>query len=358
MRVIVWGTGYIAREYIQRKTYHLNDEIICFVDNDRNKWGTKFENLDVISPDMVNEIEFDRILICTVDFYDEIRAQIKNDLKINDEKVITYLELEDKIKDELITRYSGSQDKEIQKILKYYSVYGLNVFGFYSGSGKDIIYPVNFDGENTPYIFFEGKKMFYPKEYAFWNDGNSKYLKNILFEQGKHSPHLYINSENIICDDMVIVDAGVCEGNFALRYVERARKIYLIESDPIWIKALRKTFAPYQDKVVICEKYLADADTDHTVTLDSLVKGKIDILKMDIEGYEVDALRGASKTLTESNAYCAICSYHKHGDEQSVKKLLQQFGYHTSTSEGYMFFPFDSYLEFRRGVVYGRKGLA
>ena len=79
---------------------------------------------------------------------------------------------------------------------------------------------------------------------------------------------------------------------------------------------------------------------------------------MDIEGYEVRALKGAERVLRESSAYCAVCSYHKHQDERQIKALLQQYGYRVETSEGFMFFPYDDCLEFRKGVVYGRKNQA
>ena len=42
MKVIVWGTGYFANEYVERKSYHIDDEIIAFVDNNKNLWGKEF----------------------------------------------------------------------------------------------------------------------------------------------------------------------------------------------------------------------------------------------------------------------------------------------------------------------------
>lgn len=53
------------------------------------------------------------------------------------------------------------------------------------------------------------------------------------------------------------MDAGVCEGNFALRFIDRARKIYLIEADASWMEALERTFALYREKIVFCNKFLS-----------------------------------------------------------------------------------------------------
>jgi predicted RNA methylase len=201
--------------------------------------------------------------------------------------------------------------------------------------------------------------MYYPQSFSFVNCDGKQYVYNVLREQGEKSPHLYVRNNDEIKEDSVIVDAGVCEGNFALRYVDKAKKIYLIESDPQWIKALKMTFSDYQDKVVICNKFLTRYESESTTTLDELVQEDIDFLKMDIEGAEIDAILGGKNILRKSNARCAICSYHKKNDEENIRYLLETYGYQTSTSEGYMFFPYDENIldtmDFRRGVVYGAK---
>lgn len=353
MKVIVWGTGYFANEYVERKSYHIDDEIIAFVDNNKNLWGKNFKEKEIISPKQLEQIEFDRLVICTIHF-EKIKTQIQKELFISAE-IISYFEVEESIKNALISKYSYDQNCEIQKILTYYRSHSLNLFGYYDKEGDDIKYPVYYDKEEMPYILFEGKRMFFPRSYLFMHENNLVCVKNILYEQGKHSPHRYIKFDNEIKKDMIIVDAGVCEGNFALRYVEYAKKIYLIESDPEWIGALERTFQPYKEKVIICNKYLSNKDTEQSITLDTLIHERIDILKMDIEGYEVSALEGGESVLRDSNAYCAICSYHKQNDEHKIKYLLQRYGYSTDTSEGFMFFPYDDNIEFRKGVVYGKK---
>lgn len=353
MKIIVWGTGYFANEYVERKSYHVDDDIIAFVDNNENVWGQKFKGRDIIEPKKLQQIKFDQLIICTIKF-EEIKEQIQKELLI-DVDITTYFDVEDRIKNQLISKYNGIQNDEIQSVLTYYRMHSLNIFGSYNEENKEVIYPVKYDTDGMPYILFEGKRMFFPKSYPFVQDNNTMCIKNILYEQGKHSPHLYIKEDYKIKMDTVIVDAGVCEGNFALRYIDYAKKIYLVESDPKWIKVLKRTFTPYKDKVVICDKYLSSEDTDTTITLDTLTNENIDVLKMDIEGYELSALEGGERVLRESNAYCAICSYHKQNDEHKIKRLLQNYGYSTDTSEGYMFFPYDDKIEFRKGVVYGKK---
>ena len=125
------------------------------------------------------------------------------------------------------------------------------------------------------------------------------------------------------------------------------------------MQALQRTFRDYQEKVVFCNKFLSGRDNAKEITLDNLVREKVDFLKMDIEGAEVEALLGSKDVLTRSKARCAICSYHRQYDEKYISYILESYGYKTSHSEGYMFFPYDDDMEdtldLRRGIVYGVK---
>lgn len=353
MKIAVWGTGRTADEYMKRKAFHLNDEIVAFIDNNNSLWGKEFYGVRISAPDELEKIEFDRLLICIVQ-YEQIVEQIKKYIAIDYNKILTFFDLENEVKKVLIRKYENSSDVEIQNVLQYYNANRPNIYGYYKPR-KTKKYPVLYEKDGMPYTVFEGKKMFYPKQFKFPQTDGLEYLGNILYEQGEHSPHKYIQPGYNMRRGMVIIDAGTCEGNFALRYVEEAKKIYLIESDAGWVEALERTFEPFKDKVVICNKFLSGEDTRDSITLDTLIEEKVDFIKMDVEGYEVDALAGGKRVLAESDAHCAICSYHKHGDEQRIREVLESYGYQTSTSEGYMFFPYDTYLELRRGIVYGSK---
>lgn len=153
---------------------------------------------------------------------------------------------------------------------------------------------------------------------------------------------------------------GVCEGNFSLHNIDKVSKVYLVECDPNWIEALHYTFAPYKNKVVFCESFLSNKDTDKTITLDSLIKEKVNFIKMDIEGEEVNALNVARRLLKESDDIrCAICSYHRHDDEKEIKNIFNDYNMECSVSDGYMLFLCDESIwlnpELRRGIVRAKK---
>lgn len=64
-------------------------------------------------------------------------------------------------------------------------------------------------------------------------------------------------------------------------------------------------------------------------TIDSLVKGKVDWIKIDTEGAELDILQGGVRTLTEYSPKL-IVEYHDHykpGSTVKIRELLFSLGY-------------------------------
>jgi FkbM family methyltransferase len=74
-------------------------------------------------------------------------------------------------------------------------------------------------------------------------------------------------------------------------------------------------------------------------TIDAELKrqgiNKIDVIKMDIEGEEVNALRGCRETLKKNNIYVTVATYHKWPEQpfflttMPVRQILGECGYHT-----------------------------
>lgn len=61
-------------------------------------------------------------------------------------------------------------------------------------------------------------------------------------------------------------------------------------------------------------------------TLDNMVgESRIDFLKMDIEGSELPALRGASKILSRDMPALAICVYHRASDLLDIPQYIKSF---------------------------------
>lgn len=359
MKIVIWGMGNSMHDYLSKKGLYKNDTIIAFVDNNQLLWGKSYQGIPILSPYSLYGLEYDCIIICVVEDAD-IKKQLIQEMKVDKEKIKTITEINNYYTQQVIDKYKDNSDTEIQSIIEFYQKKGLSVFPNYIPEHLDE-YEVFRDKENHPYILFEGKKIYYPYDFPFVKKQNGKeYLGDIMYEQKNGSPHLYLQNENIIFPGSVVVDAGTAEGNFAIRFIDKVSMMYLVESDPIWIECLERTFYPFRDKVIICNKSLSRYNSETTITLDSLLKNqKIDFLKMDIEGAEIDALLGAKNTLLKSNVNCAICSYHKMNDEENIRFILESLGYLTQVSNGYMFFLYDENifytLDLRKGIVYASK---
>lgn len=89
MRLLIFGTGLY---YQKRKDAFSGDEIIAFVDNNSNKYGTFIGDIPVISPDEIYFKEYDYIcLMAKGEFVEQMRGQLE-ELRIPYEKIVDFFE--------------------------------------------------------------------------------------------------------------------------------------------------------------------------------------------------------------------------------------------------------------------------
>lgn len=184
-----------------------------------------------------------------------------------------------------------------------------------------------------------------------------KYYCGICMEQDKQSPHAYMNEQFGVEEGDIVVDVGVAEGNFSLQVIDKVSKIYMIESDKDWIKALEYTFSEYKDKVIIIKKFVSDYTFGSTDTLDNMINEKVNFIKIDIEGCECEALLGAKQLIKNSDKLrCAICAYHRDNDEMYIDEIARMLEMKGSLVKGYMWYPVGQKQKYispilRRGVI-------
>lgn len=58
-------------------------------------------------------------------------------------------------------------------------------------------------------------------------------------------------------------------------------------------------------------------------SLDADIPEKIDVVKMDIEGYEAKAIQGMKRHIRKETPYLAICVYHKPGDIWRLQRQIR-----------------------------------
>lgn len=231
-------------------------------------------------------------------------------------------------------------DEEMRKAIDYVKENGLDM---YCG-GIDGVCPysendIDYDEENQLfYGWYEGKKLYFSEEFDT-EEKALKYLNGLAAEQSENSPHRYLAGDFDVNEDDIVFDIGSAEGNFALSVIERAKAIYLFETEEIWKRPLELTFAPYREKVHIIQKYVSAQTGEKSVSIDDFCKEnnvkEIGLIKMDVEGAEKDVLVGAKTMLEEEKIRkLAICTYHKMNDGEVIDAMLPN--YKKTWSKGYM----------------------
>lgn len=153
-------------------------------------------------------------------------------------------------------------------------------------------------------------------------------------------------------DDEVFVDCGAYDGISARTFLKengnRFEGYYGFEPDPVNYAALEayvRTLLPdIQGRMRIMDKAVSDSDGGMllyelngpgsfaadigktrvgTVTIDeALDGGKATYIKMNIEGCELAALRGAGQTIRQNHPRLAVAGYHKTWDLWEVPLLI------------------------------------
>lgn len=251
-------------------------------------------------------------------------------------------------------------DDDTKEGLRYIKKKGLELFPFF---WADKYSPLKVkvymdDACGLQYVLHDNKRLYY-KRGLNPSDIQLSYTA-LSIEQDKKSAHCYLTDSFDLDDGSILFDLGAAEGIFALSVIERVEKVYLFESDPEWIEPLRKTFEPWKDKVEIINKYASSQDSDHSITIDTVLKDteKASLfLKVDVEGAEKDVIRGASKTLDSDRfkVKAAVCTYHYHHDYNELCSLMDSIGYKAEHSKSYMLCFYSKplvYPFFRRALIY------
>jgi hypothetical protein len=276
------------------------------------------------------------------------------------------LRLEERRKKQVkITNYfrnlcKDNQDLEIFEIIDYFEKNPFSVFpyNFIKRHYAEEIVVYTDKACDMKYVLHENKRMYFPEEWE--SESIRNYYNWLLIEQDNDSPHRYEDNEFHVNNGDVIVDIGAAEGIFALTNIEKAKKMYLFECDQNWIKALRKTFEPWKEKIVIVNKYISDYTKGKNITLDDFFKEKeVNFIKADIEGAETKLLKGATSTMAKNDKLqIVLCTYHKENDDQELNEILTENKFKTEFTKRYMIFIDDDALKepyLRRGIIRAKK---
>jgi len=175
-----------------------------------------------------------------------------------------------------------------------------------------------------------------------------------------------------ISKDDVVIDGGACEGFFALYSLSKGAKVICVEPNPLMASALKMTLKPWinEGRAIIVEKLLDEVQgsgelylnyknvgassakstgfldlnkkpsiTVEKTTIDALVEeldlARVDFIKLDVEGFEKEIIRGSKKVIQNCKPKWAVASYHLPDDYVEIPSLLKDINkeYKISTKE-------------------------
>ncbi len=178
-------------------------------------------------------------------------------------------------------------------------------------------------------------------------------IKHLQWEQAIEK--VYYQTEVHVRRGDVVIDCGAHIGGFTRTALGLgASLVVAIEPEPANIRAFRKNLAQElaDGRVRLVDKgifdkpgklvlHLSESGDAHSVveqrkgpgsveievvTLDSLVDSlklqRVDFVKMDIEGAETGALRGARRLLKRFKPRLALSAYHEKGDPAAIAALV------------------------------------
>ena len=193
----------------------------------------------------------------------------------------------------------------------------------------------------------------------FWITGAEQYLLAwVVWELTVQSD--YESGNVTVRPGDTVFDCGAHVGAFTRYALQRgAGHVIAIEPDPVNVYCLRENFAAEitSGQVTVIEAGVWDSKTNLTLSqpeghsgsksfvlkseedkegvegvpvlpLDDIVEqlnlSQVDFVKMDIEGSERHALRGAKRTLEQFKPRLAICTYHRPDDPTVIPAVIAE----------------------------------
>jgi FkbM family methyltransferase len=187
-------------------------------------------------------------------------------------------------------------------------------------------------------------KLFWPKTFSL-----ERFNQVVCETFDINDWHYYQKEKTVVEEGEIILDIGTAEGLFPLTVIEKSKHIYMVEPSKIFIDCLNKTFAKHLDKVTLFNVAVGNEDgvipfdensLDGKVALenqnntyqieinkiDTLLKNKkITYLKADIEGFELEMLKGAEETIKGNKPKIAITTYHTQNDPKEIISIIKSF---------------------------------
>ncbi len=165
----------------------------------------------------------------------------------------------------------------------------------------------------------------------------------LVYTEG-YEPHVASHFCSLLREGTKVADVGASLGYYTLLAAKRVGKsgeVLAFEPNPFRFKyLLRAVQINGWENVTAYKLFVSDFDSPekNTVTLDSIIAGGADVVKIDVEGMELQVLRGMKRLL--SRGIRVICEVHPKqlpsGGLRDISGFLRNHNYecHLITQQG------------------------
>lgn len=327
-------------------------------------WGSYYSSLTIYRHfkyvEKINNIE-----ACIVN--EEYLSSVFNDVKHEEDFPIYSLEewIGNHDKTDIIVNFTFFDESLVKNYKnKINMIYLYDIMGTFAYKFPNIITAEDFLGNynNLKYVY-DSLDRISQKEMI-------SYISQKLFgnyDKLYHSNQYFDEDILMLTENETYVDCGAFNGADIVRFCEvvqgKYNKIFAYEMDDNNLKCLYDMIDEKNIyRCIVFEKGVGEnvyttkatkgkgstssvgdgIDTVSIVSIDETINEPITFIKMDIEGYELNALKGARKSICKYKPKLAICVYHRFDDLWEIPQFLKSLGvdykfyirnYHRSSCE-------------------------
>jgi FkbM family methyltransferase len=306
--IILFGVGIygqIALQYFRRNDIN----VLCYCDNDINKQGKVINGIPVISLNELNNFNYTSVVITARHCVKEISEQL-NKLHINNFSFDIYFvkKMIDKYKCVYLNLLNEPRSREVYIQIIKSMLFSSNEYCSSVMEGNAFWAIPQFSNTGNEIFVDAGAFVGDTLEQFIWNNIGA-FKKIYAFEPGeKQYTAMQYRIKRLIqewCiepEKIVSVKAGLGEKNSTLLYT-------------------------YNDSSPLCSNFITDDVNEsskvNVYSLDSFIgDGVVSFIKSDIEGFELEMLKGAANLIKRCRPKLAISIYHKPEDLFEIPKFI------------------------------------
>lgn len=319
-KIVLFGAGksiYSTLKLLKNK----NINIIGIFDNDPNKWGKKIYTHKIYSPSLIEDIVDTKtaVLISTVSYQYEIAKDLISKYNVKEECIFSYTseycELNIYNTKKIIKNYNNIseiidvlQDEESKKYIKDSIISRLTRNPLYLKKNNNIRDSYTYDNIVLPkkgdHIIDCG---------AYVGDTAELFLKQLKGQCKIYCIEPFKNSYNQLIENVKSTSYEVECLNYAVSN-RKSHEIIRCNEDEITVSAnLNNKLGKLINQIKVNK-------------LDDIFKNakKIDFIKFDIEGEEVNALDGARNIIKKYKPRMVISAYHLVEHFWEIPKIIKE----------------------------------